>query len=290
MEIALEVRNLNISYKNKPVIIDINFKLFKNQCFALLGESGSGKTLTALSLFDVLPNNFKIESGEIFPKEKNKMIYLFQDPLSALNPVFKLKTQIKSVQKAKKSFDYNEMINTLKSLAFPEPEKKIELYPHQLSGGMQQRFALALSLLKKSEILIADEPTTALDLTVQAKILNLFEKLKKEKLSILMITHDMGVVAQIADWVGVMYLGRLLEISPVEEFFDEPLHPYSKILQEAKEFKIKKIKEDKTLSFFEKPLGCPFHPKCEFKMDICEKTFPQIFEKNKRKVWCHLFK
>lgn len=290
MEIALEVRNLNISFKNKPVIIDINFKLFKNQCFALLGESGSGKTLTALSLFDALPNNFKIEKGEIFPKEKNKMAYLFQDPLSALNPVFKLKTQMKSVQKTTVSFDQNEIINILKSLGFPQAEKIINLYPYELSGGMQQRFALGLSLLKKPEILVADEPTTALDLTVQAKILNLFEKLKKEKLSILMITHDMGVVAQIADWVGVMYLGRLLEIAPAQDFFDEPLHPYSKILQNAKEFKIKKIKEDKALSFFEKPSGCPFHPKCEFKMDICSEIFPTVFEKNKRKVWCHFYK
>lgn len=290
METALEVKDLNISFKKKPVIVDINFKLFKNQCFALLGESGSGKTLTALSLFDALPKNFKIEKGEIITKEKEKMAYLFQDPLSALNPVFKLKTQFKSVMKATGSFDENEIIKVLKSLAFPEPEKKVNLYPYELSGGMQQRFALGLCLLKNPEILVADEPTTALDLTVQAKILGLLENLKKEKLSILIITHDMGVVAQISDWVGVMYLGHILEISPVQDFFDEPLHPLSKVLQEAKEFRVKKLKEEKQLSFFNKPAGCPFHPKCEYKMEICQREFPQLFRKNSRSIWCHLYK
>ncbi len=290
MEIALEVKDLNITYKEKPVIIDINFKLFKNQCFALLGESGSGKTLTALSLFNALPKDFKISSGEIFPKEKEKMAYLFQDPFSSLNPVFKIKNQMKSVQRGKNYYNLNEIIEILKSLAFPEPEKKINLYPFELSGGMQQRIALGLCLLKKPEILVADEPTTALDLTVQAKILALFEKLKKEKLSILLITHDMGVVAQIADWVSVMYLGYMLEISPVLEFFEEPLHPYSKVLIEAREFKVKKLKEEVKISFFNKPKGCPFHPKCEYKMDICEKEFPQVFQKEKRLVFCHLYK
>lgn len=289
METALEVKNLNISYKKKPVILDINFKLFKNQCFALLGESGSGKTLTALSLFDALPEGFKIESGEVIPEKKDKRAYLFQDPYSALNPVFKLKTQFKSVLKSKGTFEENEIINLLKSLGFPEPEKKIDLYPHELSGGMQQRIALGLCLSKKPEVLVADEPTTALDLTVQAKILALLEKLKKETLSILMITHDMGVVAQIAEWVGVMYLGRLVEVSPVKDFFEEPLHPYSKALMEAREFKVKKIKEEKVLSFFEKPPGCPFHPKCEYKKDICENEFPSLFEKNQRKVFCYLY-
>lgn len=290
MEIALEIRNLNISFKKKPVIIDINFKVFKNQCFALLGESGSGKTLTALSLFNALPENFKIDTGEIIPENKESRAYLFQDPFSALNPVFKLKSQFKSVMKSTGSFDENEIIKVLKSLAFPEAEKKINLYPHELSGGMQQRIALGLCLLKKPEVLVADEPTTALDLTVQAKILALLEKLKKEKLSILMITHDMGVVAQISDWVGVMYLGRILEISPVQDFFEDPLHPYSKVLQEAKEFKVKKLGEEKQLSFFNKPAGCPFHPKCGYKMEECEREFPKLFQKNSRSIWCHLYK
>lgn len=289
MEIALEVRDLNISYKNKPVIINVNFKLFKNQCLALLGESGSGKTLTALSLFDALPEGFKIESGEIIPEEKEKRAYLFQDPYSALNPVFKLKTQFKSVLKSRGSFEENEVLNLLKSLGFPEAEKKVNLYPHELSGGMQQRIALGLCLSKNPEVLVADEPTTALDLTVQAKILALLEELKRQTLSILMITHDMGVVAQIADWVSVMYLGHLIEISPVKEFFAEPLHPYSRVLMEAREFKVKKLKEEKPLSFFNKPSGCPFHPKCEYKKEICESKFPPLFEKNQSKVFCYLY-
>lgn len=289
MEIALEVKGLNISFKNKGVIIDVNFKLFKNQCFALLGESGSGKTLTALSLFNALPEGFKKERGEIIPGEIEKRAYLFQDPYSALNPVFKIRTQFKSVLKSKGSFEENEIINLLKSLGFPEPKKKIDLYPHELSGGMQQRIALGLCLSKKPEVLVADEPTTALDLTVQAKILALLEKLKRQTLSILMITHDIGVVAQIAEWVGVMYLGRLIEVSPVKDFFKEPLHPYSKALMEAREFKVKKIKEEKVLSFFEKPSGCPFHPKCEYKKEICEREFPPLFEKNQRKVFCYLY-
>lgn len=289
METALEIKDLTISFNKKPVILRISLKLFKNQCFALLGESGSGKTLTALSLFNSLPKGFKIERGKIFPEEVEKRAYLFQDPYSALNPVFKIKTQFKSVLKSRGSFNEKEIIEVLKSLAFPEPDKKINLYPYELSGGMQQRISLGLCLSKKPEVLVADEPTTALDLTVQAKILALLEKLKEETLSVLIITHDMGVVAQIADWVGVMYLGYLLETSPVGEFFNEPLHPYSKSLIQAREFKVKKLKEEVQLSFFKKPLGCPYHPKCEYKMEKCEKEFPHLFEKNQRKVWCYLY-
>lgn len=293
METALKVKNLNIFYKKEkeeiPVILDINFELSKNHCLAILGESGSGKTLTALSILNLLPENFFIKNGEVFPSEIQKFAYLFQDPLSALNPVFKLKTQMKSVQKSKGYYCYEELIEILKELAFSEPEKILKLYPHQLSGGMQQRFALGLCLLKRPEILIADEPTTALDLTVQAKILSLLEKMKKEKFSILMITHDIGVVAQIADFVCVMYLGRIFEISSVIDFFKEPLHPYSKALIQAKEFKIEKGKEEVRLSFFKKPQGCPYNPNCKFKMDICIKEFPNLKEKDGRKVWCHLY-
>ncbi len=294
METVLKVKELNINYKNKKkdltVIINLNFEVLKGKCVALLGESGSGKSLTALSLFNALPKNFYISSGEIIKDEKTKMAYLFQDPFSALNPTFKLITQMKSVQKTSKKFNLEELLNLLKDLAFPEPEKKIELYPHQLSGGMQQRFALALTLLTNPEILVADEPTTALDLTVQAKILSLFEKLLEEKLSILLITHDLGVVAQISFYVYVLYLGRILEEAPTNLFFKEPLHPYSKLLMDSLRFKVKREKESNIPSFFEKPKGCPFHPRCQYKLEVCEKEFPQAFEKEKQKVWCHLYK
>ncbi len=294
METVLKVKDLNINYKNRkkdlPVIINVNFEVLKGKCVALLGESGSGKSLTALSLFNALPKNFYINFGEIIKDEKTKMAYLFQDPFSALNPTFKLITQMKSVQRTSQKYNLEELLNLLQDLAFFEPEKKIKLYPHQLSGGMQQRFALALSLLTKPEILIADEPTTALDLTVQAKILSLFEKLLKEKLSILLITHDMGVVAQISNYVYLLYLGRILEGAPTNLFFKEPLHPYSKLLMASLEFKIKRERESNVPSFFEKPSGCPFHPLCQFKLEICEKEFPQIFEKEKQRVWCHLYK
>ena len=251
MKPLLEIKNLNINYKNSiKAVKNVSLTLEDNQIISIVGESGSGKSTLIRAILKLLPTGGKIESGNIFflekdiltlnKKELNKLRgkdigMIFQDPLSALNPLQRIGQQIEegliyhtklnAEQRKERAFEL------LKRVGIEKPERIYKQFPHQLSGGMRQRVVIAIALSCKPKILIADEPTTALDVTIQAQILDLIADLQEEiKAGIILITHDLGVVAQIADRVAVMYAGEIVELATSKEIFTNPLHPYTRSL------------------------------------------------------------
>ncbi len=281
------------------VIFSIPF----GKTLALVGESGCGKTVTALSVIKLVPYPpGKIVEGKILFEGRDlvtlseremqkirgdRIAMIFQEPMSALNPVFTIGNQIVEAIRLHRDVTVGEAkrlaIELLTRVGIPQPEDRLRSYPHQLSGGMRQRAMIAMALACEPDLLIADEPTTALDVTIQAQILALLNRLKREMgMSILLITHDLGVVAQLADIVAVMYAGRIVESAPVDELFANPLHPYTQGLFEA----IPKLGEGKKkrLSvipgqvpnpiYF--PSGCRFHPRCKFCFDKCKDEIPPL--------------
>jgi len=292
---------------------DVSLTVKKGETLCLVGESGSGKTITSMSLMQLLPSFGKVASGEILfqdkdllklnRKEMNKIrgksiSMIFQDPMSALDPVYTCGEQITesiqihediSKQKANK-----KAIQLLEQVGIPHPETVFNNYPHELSGGMCQRVMIAMALSCNPKLLIADEPTTALDVTVQARILDLLNNIKKElNMGILLITHDLGVVAEMADRVAVMYAGQIVEETDTLTLFKAPKHPYTKGL-------IKSVpplhRKEKTLysipgsvpTISEMPKGCRFHPRCPFATDICYEKEPVLEDVNQQhrvKCW-----
>ncbi len=258
----MRVEQLSVGFLNAPTpaLFPLNFSLKKGKTFALVGESGSGKTLTAQSILRILPKNARILSGKIYLNEENlldlpekkmqtlrgrKIAMIFQEPGNALNPVLSVETQLEEVLNAHFSLSKPEkrarMLGILKDVGIVDAEKRLKNYPFELSGGMKQRVMIAQALLGEPDFLIADEPTTALDVTVQAQILALLKKIQTQKeTGILLITHDLGVVAQMADTVGVLYQGQLLEVSSKKDFFSRPQHPYSQSLMESAKGKKKR--------------------------------------------------
>lgn len=248
---VLEVKNLSVNFRvyggTVKAVRGINFELKRGETIAIVGESGSGKSVTIRTIMGILTKNAIIESGEIlydgmdltkiteedFHKIRgNRIGLIFQDPLSALNPIMKVGKQIVEVlrlsQKMTKEQAKTRAIELMEAVGIPEPANRYNQYPFQFSGGMRQRIVIAIALAGDPEILICDEPTTALDVTIQAKILDLIKKIKKEReLSVIFITHDLGVVANIADRVNVMYAGKIVETGTSEEIFFEPAHPYT---------------------------------------------------------------
>jgi oligopeptide/dipeptide ABC transporter ATP-binding protein len=304
----LDVRNLTtrlqIGQHAFPVVESLFFKLHKGKTLALVGESGCGKSLTALSLMRILPHPPALPStGEIFYKEKNlldlserqmrdirgkKIAMIFQDPLSALNPVYTIGNQL--IEVAEVHFDLHgeiaeqRAIQALTEVGILYPEQRMNDYPHQLSGGMRQRVMIAMALMCEPDILIADEPTTALDVTIQAQIIDLVKNLQKRKnTAVLLITHDMGIVAEMADEVVVMYAAQGIEKGPVVQIFDHMAHPYTQglfsarpSLHQSKE-KLHPIKGSVPLiGHF--PNGCRFHPRCAYVMERCRNGEVPEFE------------
>lgn len=257
MNNLINVDNLKISFKNKnetiPVVHDVGFQIRSHEIVGLIGESGSGKSLTALSLLKLLPKGGQITSGSIRFEDKdlvhlpekemqkirgNHIAMIFQDPLSALNPTLSIGYQIGESLHQHERFPENEIkkrtLELLKQVGISDPEMRIHQYPHELSGGMRQRVLIAIALACNPILLIADEPTTALDVTIQLQILDLLQKIRIErKLSILLITHDLGVVAHLCDRVLVMHKGTIIEDQPVRELFKAPIHPYTQSLINA---------------------------------------------------------
>lgn len=250
-DIILQVNDLHVSFKTYAgyvrAVRGVNFILHKGETVAIVGESGSGKSVSVKTIMGILPGNAVIDSGEVlydgmdltkidekvYHRLRGKRIGLvFQDPLSALNPIMKIGKQITEVltleQKMSKAEAKARAIELMRAVGIPEPEIRFEQYPFQFSGGMRQRIVIAIALASDPEILICDEPTTALDVTVQSRILELINKIKEERgLSVIFITHDLGVVANIADRVYVMYAGKVVEYGKSEEIFFEPAHPYT---------------------------------------------------------------
>lgn len=251
MEPILQVKDLTVTFNafagKVQAVRGISFDLNPHETLAIVGESGSGKSVTIKAILGILPKNGRIESGEIlyqgedmakykeedFYKIRGKKISLvFQDPLSALNPIMKIGKQITEALILSKSIERDKAkqraIELMDAVGIPQPELRFDQYPFQFSGGMRQRIVIAIALASDPELLICDEPTTALDVTIQAKILELINEIKKKKdLSIIFITHDMGVVANMADRICVMYAGRIVEVGTADEIFYEPAHPYT---------------------------------------------------------------
>lgn len=302
----LEIKNLRTYFYTEEGIVKavdgLDLELHEGETLAVVGESGCGKSVTSLSVLRLIPTPpGKIESGEILfrgedllkktEKEMrrirgNEISMIFQEPLTSLNPVFTVGRQISESlilhRGMSKKDAHNEAIRLLKLVGLPNPEKTVNDYPHQLSGGMRQRVMIAMALSCEPSILIADEPTTALDVTIQAQILRLLAKLKEQiHTAVILITHDLGIVAQVAQNVVVMYAGEAVEYSDVEAVFEKPLHPYTEgllksipVIGEEKE-RLYSI-EGMVPSQKNYPKGCRFAPRCEYATERCHAEKPEL--------------
>lgn len=309
MENILEVNNLQVSFKTffgeVEAVRGISFTVPKSQTVAIVGESGCGKSVTANSIMKLLPDPPAFYKGgeilfkgeNLIPKTEkemedyrgNKISMVFQDPMTSLNPTMKVGKQI--VEGILKHEDISKeeakqkAIEILDLVSVPEPEKRINQYPHEFSGGMRQRVMIAIAMVLHPELMIADEPTTALDVTVQAQILELMKKLQDELgMSIILITHDLGVVADMSNKVEVMYAGQILEEGSTDEIFYNTKHPYTKKLL-ASVPRIDMNKTDKLHAIkgtppdlYIPPKGCPFYERCDEAMKICKEHMPEVTE------------
>lgn len=318
----LEVTNLRTQFPTRAGLVKsvdgVSFTIGEGELLGLVGESGCGKSITALSIMRLIAKPGKITNGTINFKGEdlttasderlreirgNDIAMIFQDPMTSLNPVFTVGEQIAEALRLHRKLDkkaaWSAAIQAMKEVSIPSPERRVNDYPHQLSGGMRQRVMIAMALACDPELLIADEPTTALDVTIQAQILELLNELRvSRKLAILLITHDLGVVAEVADRVCVMYTGKIVEESGVNELFEDPKHPYTRGLLRsvpkltdvgsAKAVRLQTI-EGTVPSPTNLPFGCHFAPRCEHRMDICvEGEIPLTPLPNGVKVRCVL--
>ena len=304
----LEIRDLNISFSQKEarggfrVVNQVSLSIPRGSLFGLAGESGSGKSLTALSIMGILPNSARAEGSIRFkgneilnlPPGKMRSIrgkeisMVFQEPMTSLNPVLKIGYQVREALLAhlpiSKKEAQSRAIELLRSVMIPSPEQRINDYPHQLSGGMRQRVMIAMAIACNPPLLIADEPTTALDVTIEAQILELIDTLRAERnMSVLLITHDLGAIARHARTVGVMYAGRIVELAPVEDIFSGPKHPYTIGLLESIPFKNKKGMPLKPIPGnvpppWGLPPGCKFSDRCAFMIPPCQQAEPELEE------------
>jgi len=321
---TLEVDNLNTYFKSDygsiQALENISFHIKQGEVLALVGESGSGKTVTSLSIMGLLPTNSYVEEGKIvLLTKKNTEInildlseaklnnvrgkdvsMIFQEPMTCLNPTMTVGNQIVEVilnhKKISSTQANKEMIELLKLVEIPDPEQRSTEYPHQLSGGMRQRIMISIALACEPKLIIADEPTTALDVTIQAQLLDLLIKLKDSvvsRTSILFITHNLGIVREIADRIIVMYAGNIVEEGTVDDVFDKPLHPYTNgLIQSLPEFNIDNHKKIQPIpgnvpNMSNLPTGCYFHPRCNLANDNCKINKPDLKKiSEKRKSRC----
>jgi peptide/nickel transport system ATP-binding protein/oligopeptide transport system ATP-binding protein len=293
----------------------VSFSIKQGETLGIVGESGSGKSVTALSIMRLIPQPpGKIVSGEITFEGKNlrtltekemrkirgrKISMIFQEPMTSLDPVFTIGHEIVETillhQKLTKKEAYKKAIQMLEVVGIPDANKRMKNYPHELSGGMRQRVMIAMALSCNPALLIADEPTTALDVTIQAQILRLMNDLKKEfNTSVLMITHDLGVISEMCDFVAVMYAGHIVEYTDIYTIFEKPLHPYTKGLNRSIPRMDKETKNLDTIkgvvpNLLHLPPGCPFAPRCEYAYERCLKEMPELVEVEPHHlVKCHL--
>ncbi|MCE9583795.1 MAG: ABC transporter ATP-binding protein [Planctomycetes bacterium] len=303
----LELRNLQVQFPTYDGVVravdGVSYSIPKGKVLGLVGESGCGKSVTAFSTLRLIQNPGKITGGDILFDGKsllslsepemrairgNRISMIFQEPMTSLNPVFTVGNQISEAvvlhQRVSWKEGRNRAIEMLRKVKIPNPEQRVDDYPHQMSGGMKQRVMIAMALACNPKLLIADEPTTALDVTIQAQILDLMRELQSELgMSMLIITHDLGVVAEIADHVAVMYAGKVVEYAPVEDLFANPLHPYTVGLFRSKP-KLGERRErlqaiegavPNPLHF---PPGCRFHPRCPRAVPECSRAEPPLRE------------
>ena len=304
MENLLEIKNLNLFFDRYQALYNVNLSLKKGIMHALAGESGCGKTMTAMSVMRLLPKTASIKSGEILFKGKNLLEYkereirdlrgnkialIPQDPMTALNPLYTVGNQLIEAIRAHSKVSERQALRkareVLDMVSITDIENKLKFYPHEFSGGMKQRIIIAMALACNAELIIADEPTTALDVTIQKQIMDLLDEIKRElKTAILLISHDLALVSNYADYISVMYSGHIVEEAPAKDFFKKPIHPYSIALINSlpsrnPELKLKTI-EGAPPSIQEQIAGCKFHPRCDFfKPGICDAKEPKLVEK-----------
>ncbi|WP_368655172.1 ABC transporter ATP-binding protein [Ornithinibacillus sp. 4-3] len=316
----LSVENLSITFyaegkKTISAVRDVSFNIKEGETLALVGESGCGKSVTALSVMQLLPKTDGYVEGQINLNDRNinalsekamrdvrgnDISMIFQEPMTSLNPVHKIGEQISEVLKIHAAVSKTELrkesINMLKKVGIPRAEKIVDEYPHQLSGGMRQRVMIAMAMACNPRLLIADEPTTALDVTIQAQILELMNELKEQyKTAILMITHDLGVVAEMADNVIVMYYGQIVEQADVRTLFKYPKHPYTigllnsiPNIEEEDDIRLKPIEGNvPNLGVIQQ--GCPFRYRCTKAHDRCETENPPLIQHGDQLVRCWLY-
>jgi len=298
----LEIKNLQTQFQTRAGLVraveGVSFHLDEGELLGLVGESGCGKSITALSVMRLVapPGNvvggevwfggenlLKVSEGRMREIRGDRLAMIFQDPMTSLNPVFTVGEQIAEALRLHRSLNRKQAreaaVEAMREVAIPDPARRASDYPHQLSGGMRQRVMIAMALACDPKLLIADEPTTALDVTIQAQILELIDELRRTRnLAVLLITHDLGVIAEVADRVAVMYTGRIVEESPVEELFARPKHPYTEgLLRSVPKLTAAGVKKEERLSTIEGtvpkptnlPQGCHFAPRCPHRMPRC---------------------
>jgi peptide/nickel transport system ATP-binding protein len=316
---VLSVRNLRVEFAGRRGVLraidDVSFDIAKGEVLGVVGESGAGKSVTGLAAIGLIDPPGRISGGEILlsglridnlPPEQMRRIrgkriaMIFQDPLTSLNPLYRIGDQL--VETIRTHLNMNETqarkraVDLLAEVGIPAPEKRVDAYPHEFSGGMRQRVVIALAIAAEPELIIADEPTTALDVSVQAQIIALIKRLGRDHgTAVMLVTHDMGVIAETSDRVAVMYSGRIAEIGPVRDVVQNPLHPYARGLMGA----IPTLAGDASKRLVQIPgsmprlsaipTGCAFNPRCDFAFERCRIERPEPIRVGAQAVACHLY-
>lgn len=322
-EPIVEVRDLKLGFSTPEgplhLFLGLDLEIRKGEILGLVGESGCGKTTLAYSIVRLLPENSRILGGDIYFKGQSilsmsekeimrirgrKISMVFQDPMTSLNPVYSIKDQMSLIIRLHTHKTHQQASERTRELLrlveLPDPDRVLSAYPHQLSGGMQQRIMIAMALTSDPELLIADEPTTAIDASIQAQILDLLIRLKHELgFSVLLVTHNLDLVEEICDRISVMYAGNIVEEGPAKRVINNPRHPYTMALIKAIPRLVKKGMQKERLkvipgelpSLIKREPGCSFTPRCDFRMDVCAKASPKLvpIEDKAVKAACYLY-
>jgi peptide/nickel transport system ATP-binding protein/oligopeptide transport system ATP-binding protein len=315
MKSLLDIKNLSVSFETDegtvPAVTEVSLTINKGEVLGLVGESGCGKSVTSMSILRLIPSPpGRIDSGKIIFNDKDLLSLpikdlrrirgkfismIFQEPMTALSPLHRIGRQLVETQEFHKKIDRKEAWQIgeewLYKTGIPDPKKTMYAYPFQLSGGMRQRVMIAMALMLDPQLIIADEPTTALDVTIQSQIFDLMREMRKKETSLLLITHDMGVIWEMCDRVAVMYASEIVETGTVREIFENPLHPYTQALLNSiptldiRQKKLESI-QGQVPSPLNYPKGCRFQDRCKYTFGKCRNEHPQLYDINNRHVRC----